>query len=169
MNYYLLVLRILHIGAGAFWVGATLSLAFSIKPALKEKGGTGQKFIDYLITKKRFGTESAGAGGMAGVAGLLLYWHDSQGFTSAWMHSSTGIGFAVGAVLGLIAFIFGVLTDRQLKAMAELREQIGDTPSEEQTSQLQSLDKRLSTNLNICAGALSLSVWIMAVARYLVF
>jgi len=85
------------------------------------------------------------------------------------MKSSTGIGFAVGAVLGLIAFIFGVLTDRQFKAMAELRAQFGDTPSEEQTSQLQSLDKQLSTNLYICAGTLSLSVWIMAVARYLVF
>ena len=169
MNYYLLVLRILHIGAGAFWVGATLSLAFFIKPALKEKGGTGQKFIDYLITKKRFGTDSAGAGGMAGVAGLLLYWRDSQGLTSAWMGSSTGIGFAVGAMFGLTAFIFGVITDRQLKAMAEFREQFGDMPSEEQASQLQLLDKRVTTNLYICAAALSLSVWVMAVARYLVF
>jgi len=169
MDYYLLVLRILHIGAGAYWVGATLSLTVFIMPALKEKGGTGQKFIDYLITKKRFGTESTGAGAMAGIAGLLLYWRDSQGLTSAWMHSSTGIGFVVGAVLGLIAFVFGVLTDRQLKAMAELRAQFGDTPSEEQTSQLQSLDKQVSTNLYICAGALSLAVWVMAVARYLVF
>jgi len=169
MNYYLLVLRILHIGAGAFWVGATLQLAFFIKPALKEKGGTGQKFIDYLVTQKRFGTDSAGAGGMAGIAGILLYWHDSQGLTSAWMHSSAGIGFAIGAVLGLIAFVSGVITDRQLKAMAELRAQFGDTPSEEQTSQLQLLDKQVSTNLNICAAALSISVWIMAVSRYLVF
>ena len=169
MNYYLLVLRILHIGAGAFWVGAALSFAFIIKPALKEKDGTGQKFFDYLVTKKRFGTDSAGAGGMAGVAGILLYWHDSQGLTSGWMHSGAGIGFTTGAVLGLIAFIFGVLTDRQLKAMAELREQFGDIPSEEQTSELQLLDKRVTTNLNICAITLTLSVWIMAVARYLVF
>ena len=169
MNYYLLFLRILHIGAGAFWVGAALSFAFIIKPALKEKDGTGQKFFDYLVTKKRLGTDSAGAGGMAGIAGILLYWHDSQGLTSAWVHSSTGIGFVVGAVFGLIAFIFGILTDRQLKAMAELREKFGDTPTEEQMSQLQSLDKQLSTNLYICAGTLSLSVWIMAVARYLVF
>jgi len=169
MNYYLLVLRILHIGAGAYWVGAALSLAVIIRPALKEKGDTGQKFIDYLITKKRFGTESAGAGAMAGVAGLLLYWHDSQGLTSAWIQSSTGIGFVIGAVFGLIAFIFGVLTDRQLKAMAELRAQFGDTPSEEQTSQLQMLDKQLSSKLNICALTLTLSVWIMAVSRYLVF
>ena len=169
MNYYLLVLRILHIGAGAFWVGATLSLAFFIKPALKEKGGTGQKFIDYLITKKRFGTDSVGAGGMAGIAGILLYWRDSQGLTSAWMHSSTGIGFAIGAVFGLVAFIFGVITDRQLKAMAELREQFGDTLSEEQISQLRLLDKRVTTNLNICAISLTVSLWVMAVARYLVF
>jgi len=169
MNYYLLILRILHIGAGAYWVGSTLLLAVLIKPALKETAGSGQKFIDYLITKKRFGTESGGAGGMAGIAGLLLYWYDSQGLTSGWMHSSAGIGFVAGAVLGLIAFIFGILTDRKLKAMATLREQIGDTPSDAQTSQLHLLDKQLSSNLTICAITLTLSLWIMAISRYLVF
>ena len=106
---------------------------------------------------------------MAGIAGILLYWRDSQGLTSAWMHSSTGIGFAVGAMFGLIAFIFGVLTDRQLKAMAELREQFGDVLPKEQTSQLQTMDKRVTTNLNICAISLTLSLWVMAVSRYLVF
>jgi len=169
MNYYLLFLRILHIGAGVFWVGSTLLYAVVIAPALRETKGSGQKFIDYLITKKRFGTESAGAGGMAGIAGILLYWHDSGGLTSGWMHASSGIGFAVGAVLGLIAFIFGILTDRKLKAMAKLREQFEDRPSEEQISHIQLLDKQLSTYLNICAGTLILSLWIMAVSRYLVF
>lgn len=169
MNYYLLLLRILHIGAGVFWVGSTLLLAFVITPALKATGGSGQKFIDYLITKKRFGTESAGAGGMAGIAGILLYWRDSQGFTSAWMESGAGIGFGVGAVFGLIAFIFGVLTDRKLKAMALLREQIENAPSAEKTMQLQELEKQQAAYLNICAITLVLSLWIMAVARYLVF
>ncbi|NJC95595.1 MAG: hypothetical protein FIB03_04530 [Anaerolineae bacterium] len=169
MNYYLLVLRIFHIGAGVFWVGSTLLLAFVITPALKATGGSGQKFVDYLITKKRFGTESAGAGGMAGLAGLLLYWNDSQGLTSPWMGSSAGIGFGVGAVLGLIAFVFGVLTDRKLKAMAGLREQIENAPSNEKTMQLQELEKQQATYLNICVITLILSLWIMAVARYLVF
>lgn len=169
MNYYLLFIRFLHIGAGVYWVGSTLLLAFVITPALKATGGSGQKFIDYLITKKRFGTESAGAGSMAGIAGILLYWHDSQGFTSAWMGSSAGIGFGVGAVLGLIAFVFGVLTDRKLKAMAGLREQLESAPSDEETSQSQELEKQQTTYLNICAITLTLSLWIMAVARYLVF
>jgi len=169
MNYYLLLLRILHIGAGAYWVGSTLLLAFIITPALKETGESGQKFVDYLIKNKRFGTESAGAGGMAGIAGLLLYWNDSGGLTSAWMHSSAGIGFGIGAGLALIAFIFGILTDRKLKAMLQLREQIQDTPSDEQTSQLQVLGKQQSTYLYICAAALSLALWVMASARYFVF
>ena len=169
MNYYLLFLRFLHIGAGVFWVGSTLLLAFVITPALKETGASGQKFVDYLIKNKRFGTESAGAGGMAGVAGILLYWHDSQGFTSAWMTSSAGIGFGIGAVLGLIAFIFGVLTDRKLKVMVQLREQLESAPSDEQMSQLQALGKQQTTYLYICAGTLTLSLWIMALARYFVF
>jgi len=169
MNYYVVLLRILHIGAGAYWVGSTLLLTMVITPALKETEASGQKFVDFLIKKKRFGTESAGAGGMAGVAGLLLYWRDSGGLTSAWMQSSVGIGFGVGAVLGLIAFIFGVLTDRKLKAMVQLREQFQDTPSDEQRTQLQMLGKQQSTYLYICAATLSLALWIMASARYFVF
>lgn len=169
MDYYLLLLRIFHIGAGAFWVGNVLLLALVINPALKETGGTGQKFVDYLVKKKRFGTDSAGAGGMAGIAGILLYWRDSQGFTSAWMSSSAGIGFTVGAILGLIAFIFGILTDRRLKAIAQIREQSESTPTDEQLSQLQSLSKQQTIYLYICAVSLVLAVWVMAVARYLVF
>lgn len=169
MNYYLLFLRFLHIGAGVFWVGNTLLLAFIITPALKETGGAGQKFVDYLITKKRFGTESAGAGGMAGIAGLLLYWYDSQGLTSAWMGSSAGIGFAIGGALGLIAFIFGIFTDRKLKAMALLREKLENEVSDERMSQLQVLGKQQTTYLYICAGTLILSLWIMALSRYFVF
>jgi hypothetical protein len=85
------------------------------------------------------------------------------------MESSAGIGFAVGGVFGLIAFIFGILTDRKLKAMAGLREQLESAPSDEKSSQLQGLEKQQTTYLNICAVTLTLSLWIMAVARYLVF
>jgi uncharacterized membrane protein len=169
MNYYLLFLRILHIGAGVFWVGSTLLLAFVISPALKETGESGQKFVDHLIKHKRFGTESAGAGLMAGIAGFLLYWRDSQGFTSAWMQSSVGIGFGIGAGLALIAFIFGVLTDRKMKALLQLREQFQGTLTDEQTSQLQVLGKQQSTYLYVCAATLTLALWVMASARYFVF
>jgi uncharacterized membrane protein len=164
-----LVLRILHIGAGVFWVGSTLLLATVINPALKSTGESGQKFVDYLVKHHRFGTESAGAGGMAGLAGLLLYWRDSAGLTSSWMTSSAGIGFAVGALLGLIGFIFGFLNDRNMKVMVQLREQIQGTPTGEQSSQLQQLGKQQNMYLSICTVSLTLALWIMATARYYVF
>jgi uncharacterized membrane protein len=169
MNYYLLVLRILHIGAGVFWVGSTLILATVISPALKKTGESGQKFVDYLVKHHRFGTESAGAGGMAGIAGLLLYWRDSAGLTSGWMTSSVGIGFAVGALLGLIGFIFGFLNDRNMKVMLQLREGFQGTPTDEQMSQLQLLGKQQNMYLSICTVSLTLALWIMATARYYVF
>jgi len=169
MNYYLLFLRILHIGAGAYWVGNVLVLAVFINPALQATGESGQKFVDYLVSKKRFNTESMGAGLMAGIAGLLLYWRDSNGFTSAWVHSGAGIGFGVGAGLALIAFLFGILTDRKMKAITQLREQFQGTPSDEQVSQMQVLRKQQTTYLYICTAALVLALWVMASARYFVF
>jgi uncharacterized membrane protein len=169
MDYYFLLLRIFHIGAGVFWVGSVLMLAFVINPAVLETGESGQKFMDFLVKNKRFGTESAGAGTMAGIAGLLLYWHDSQGLTSAWMQASPGVGFGIGAVLGLIGYIFGILTDRKLKAMTALRAQSGEALTEDQAAELQVLGKQQKSYLMICAGALVLSLWTMAVARFLVF
>jgi len=169
MDYYLLFLRFLHIGAGVSWVGSTMVLAMFINPALKATDGTGHKFIDHLITKKKFGTSAEGAGSLTGIAGLLLYWHDTNGLTSAWMSASPGIGFAIGGVFGLIGYVFGIITDRQLKALALLREQMGESPSSEQTSQLQTLDKKKDTNLMISTGTLVLSLWIMALARYFAF
>jgi len=144
-------------------------LATFINPALKATNGSGHKFIDYLITKKRFGTSAESAGSLVGIAGLLLYWHDTNGLTSAWMSASSGIGFAIGGIFGLIGYIFGIITDRQLKAIALLREQMGESPSAEQTSQLQTLEKKKDTNLNISTGTLVVCVWIMALARYFAF
>lgn len=169
MNYYLLVLRILHIGGGVLWVGSTLILATVINPALKKTDESGQKFVDYLVKHHRFGTESASAGALAGLAGLLLYWRDSVGLTSGWMTSSTGIGFAVGALFGLIGFMFGFLNDRNMKVMLQLREQFQGSPTDEQMSELQLLGKQQNMYLSICTVSLILALWIMATARYFVF
>lgn len=48
--------------------------------------------------------------------------------TSTQFQLQAGLSLATGAVLGCIAFIFGVFTDRKLKVPAELREQFGDVP-----------------------------------------
>ena len=71
------------------------------------------------------------------------------------------------AGLALIAFIFGILTDRKIKAVLQLREQPQGMPSDEQMAQIQVLRKQLTTYLNFCTATLVLALWVMAKERYL--
>jgi hypothetical protein len=85
------------------------------------------------------------------------------------MRSGAGIGFAVGAGLALIGFIFGILVGRKTKAMVQLGAQFQGKPADEQMLQMQSLKKQQTTYLNLSAVMLVLALWAMAIARYLVF
>lgn len=103
------------------------------------------------------------------LAGALLYWHDSNGFTSAWMTSSTGIGFGIGAVFGLIAFVFGAIFGSTNAKLTQVGAQIQGKPTEEQLAQIQALQKRIKTVSPIHIYSMILAMLFMATARYLVF
>jgi len=169
MNIYLVWLfRIIHIVAGVFWVGGTLIMTFFISPTIGATGEAGQKFVGYLMNNKKFSNRMAAAAGLTILAGVILYWNDSQGFTSAWMDSGAGRGFGIGAGFALIGFIFGLLIGRTTKAMAELGAQMQGKPSPEQVTQMQAIRKQQATYSNISTAALILAVIFMAIARYLV-
>jgi len=111
----------------------------------------------------------ATAAGLTIVAGFILYWIDSAGFTSAWMSSGAGRGFGIGAAFALIGFILGLLVGRTTKAMAELGAQFQGKPSPAQLAQMQSLSKRQASYANTSAAMLIIAAIFMAIARYLVF
>ena len=169
MDYYLLLLRILHIGGGVYWVGGVLIMAFYISPTVAATAESGQKFVTYLMNNKKFSAGMTRGGMLTILAGFLLYWHDSSGFTSPWMRSGAGIGFGVGAGFALIGFIFGILVGRKTKAMVQLGAQFQGKPTDEQMQQMQSLKKQQTTYLNLSVVMLVLALWAMAIARYLVF
>ena len=167
MIYLIWLLRIIHIGAGVFWIGASLTALLFLGPAVGATGEAGQRFMGYLINTKNLSGRIAGAAGSSVLAGAILYWIDSQGFSSAWMKSGAGIGFTIGAVFGLIGFIFGILVGRMNKAMAQLGAQMQGKPSPAQLTQMQTIQKQLATYSKITVPALILSVIFMSVARYL--
>lgn len=171
MNYLVLLLRILHMGAGVFWVGGALIMTFFISPTAGATAESGQKFILHLMNNLKFSARMSAAAGLTILAGFLLYWIDSDGFTSAWMRSGPGIGFGIGAAFALIGFLYGILLARTMKAMAQMGARLsqGSPPSSEQMAQLQSLRNQQVTYSKINAIALILSVLFMAIARYLVF
>jgi hypothetical protein len=110
----------------------------------------------------------AAASGSTILAGFILYWIDSQGFTSAWMRSGAGRGFGIGAGFALIGFVFGILIGRSTKAMAQLGAQMQGKPSAAQLTQMAAIRKQQATYSIIATVSLILAVVFMSIARYFV-
>lgn len=168
MDYLHIVLRIIHIGAGIFWVGGTLMMSFFIAPAVGATAEAGQKFVGHLMGNLKFSQRMSAAAGSTVLAGAWLYWLDASG-SSLWARSSTGIGFGIGAVFAIIGMVYGIMVGRTTKAMAQLGMQIQGKPSGEQLAQLQTLQKRQAQQARIASITLILAVIFMAIARFLVF
>ena len=54
MNYLLLVLRLIHIVGGVFWVGSALLMNFFVGPTIRETGDAGKQFAGYFMTRTKF-------------------------------------------------------------------------------------------------------------------
>ncbi|MCI0555928.1 MAG: hypothetical protein L0287_33715, partial [Anaerolineae bacterium] len=129
----------------------------------------GQKFVGHLMGNLKFSNRLAAAAGLSILAGFILYWIDSDGFTSPWMTSGAGRGFGIGAGFALIGLVFGILVGRTTQTLLQLSAQIQGKPSPEQLRQIEALRKQQITYSNINVVVLVLAVIFMAIARYLVF
>ena len=109
MHIFTIILRFLHVFGGAFWFGSAIFMGFFISPAVAATAEAGQRFMGHLVLKARVHTIIAAVAGTTILAGALLYWIDSDGFSSAWTRSGPGVVFGIGGFFGLIGFIFGMM------------------------------------------------------------
>lgn len=152
MNYLMLLLRLTHIFAGVFWVGATLTTSIYLR-SNKD-----------ITARTRLATAMTVAGILNVLAGYAMYWLDSDGFRSAWMHSGPGIGFAIGGAFGLLGLLLRILANGNMKKMNQFA--VGDG---EPSPNLVALEKKLARLDVLNVWALIIAVLFMAIARYLVF
>lgn len=170
MDIFLLVLRLVHVFGGIFWVGGSLMMNFFIGPTIGATAQAGKQFVGHLMTRTNLPMALTISAILTVLAGGFLYWHDSQGFTSLWMSAGPGIGFGIGAVSALIGFVFGIMVGQLNTKMALIGSQIKDGgPTPEQLAQLQKVQNQLKVVSPINAGSLIISVVFMSIARYLVF
>lgn len=166
MHYLTVVLRLLHIVSGAFWFGSSMMMSFFISPTVAATDDAGKRFMGYLVKQRRVVTIISALAGITVVAGACLYWIDSEGFSSAWTWSSTGLVFGLGGILGLIGFIFGMQIGTNINKIVKTGSEIQGKPTAEQMGLIQAAQKRLKVVGPISAYCLILAVICMSVARY---
>jgi uncharacterized membrane protein len=170
MDAYMVVLRIVHILAGVFWVGSALLIFFFLQPAAREVGPAAGPLMTHLSQKKRLPDITLAAAGLTILAGLLMYWRDSGGFDPDWIGTAFGVAITVGSVSAIAAVALGASVVRpsmkKAGAIAQAAAAAGG-PTPEQGAEIQALQQRVSAIGNIVTPLLVLAVIAMAAARYL--
>ncbi len=168
MNVYLLVLRWIHILSGVFWAGSTFLMATFIEPSIRGSGPEGGKVMQ-KIAARGYARVMGIAGGLAILAGLLLYWTASGHLRLAWIMSGQGLALTLGGLSAIIAMFVGIgLAGRTVGRMQALGAEIqasGGPPSPEQAAQLASLGEQLRNAGVWNAGLLAFTVLAMAGAQ----
>ncbi|NOT06013.1 MAG: hypothetical protein HOP27_15575 [Anaerolineales bacterium] len=167
MDLLVWLLRILHIGAGILWAGGAIQLAFFIGPTITATAEIGKQFSSHLMGRLRFRMFMTITATTTVLAGGMLYWIQSEGLSSAWLNSSAGIGFTIGAGFGLIAFVFGIIFGNATAKLSRISEQIDGKPTNEQREQIQNIQNQIAFVAPIHITSMIISVLFMAMARYL--
>ena len=170
MWFVILLLRLIHIVAGAFWAGAAVAYFFFFAPTAKGLGPAGPKFMQDLVGKHRYPLFMNVSSLLTILAGLALYWFSSGGFSAAWIISGPGLGFTLGSLAALGAFGIGFFGIRpraeRMGALSAAIAAAGGPPTAEQGAELGRLDAEMHAYERWDVLLLVLSLALMATARY---
>ncbi len=162
--------RLVHILSGVFWVGGVLIFSQFVFPAARALGPAGGPVMDQLTRVRQLPRALLTAGGLTVVSGVALYWHDSMGFTGAWMGTLTGMILGGGGLAAIVAIVIGLTinapTAKRLGALAARVQAQGTPPTPDQAAEAQRLQHRLGSALRAVSALLVLATAAMALGRY---
>ncbi len=165
----IIVLRFLHIIAGALWVGASAAYAFLFIPAVTASESAGETVMKKL--GPRFHAFMAIMANVTVLAGILLYSRFIVATGLQWIWSTgSGITFTLGAAAGIISFIMGgaffAPTQKKIESLAH-EMQASERPSVEQVTRMNSLQAKMLKAGQLDFVLMVLALGSMAVARYM--
>lgn len=167
MDLTTILLRVIHIMGGAFWFGAAAMLAFFIEPTVSATGREGGAFMRHLSVQRKLPIVIAIGSVLNILAGGILYWRASDGLSSRWITSDPGVGFTVGAVAAIVAWVIGFGVSRPAidrMGAASARVMAGDASAE---AEVAACSRRLHVAGLAGFYLLAIAVAAMAAARYL--
>jgi uncharacterized membrane protein len=171
MTAEILVLRLIHILGGIFWLGSGLFTSIFLMPVLTASGPAAGPIMMGLQQRRLFNVLPIVAL-LTIASGLRLMWITSAGFAPAYFASGTGRTLAWGGAAAIVGFVLSVLvarpaTVRAMKLSASLAAAPDSRTRETITAKLTRL-RRLGTIASMAAVIMVvLSAAAMATARYI--
>jgi uncharacterized membrane protein len=163
------VLRLIHVVAGAFWLGAAVTMFLFLQPTARATAPEGQRFMLHLLRNRRFSEVVLVAALLAGAAGGVLFWRDT-GFELESMTQPQGLGFSLGGIAGglaLLLFVFvGYPAGRRLVAISGRLATERRPPSEDEQRGLAAAQRVLGRVGAAVLVLLVIAAAAMATARY---
>ena len=166
----LILLRVIHVLFGVFWVGTAMFNAAFLIPTVRALGPAGGAVMQEIAQKRKLPIYFFISGILTVLSGIGLFWHDSAGFTNEFMRSRGGMTFGFGGLLAIITLFLGifVITPAAIRA-SKLGATIaagGRPPTPEQGAEMQRLQAKLGSMGWVAAVLLTGTTIAMAVARY---
>ena len=169
MQIELLVLRLIHVVGGIVWVGSTFFSFIWLLPSVVKAGPAGGQVMVNL-QKRHFMTVLPIVAILTMLSGVRLMQIVSSGFSAAYFRTPTGRGFAISALLSILAFLVGITVSRPATVrIAKLQQ----TAASDQTSkelvqtEIKKLQSRAAMSGTIVMSLLMLAAAGMAIARYM--
>lgn len=166
----ILVLRLVHVLAGTFWVGTTVFTAAFLLPVLSEAGPAAGNIMAGLQRRKLMVWMPIIAL-LTLLSGLRLLWLVSGGFSPVYFETSRGLTFALSGTFAVLAFLLGLLVGRPaMQRVGTLTQAVASAEGGDRDrllSEVQAL-RKVSARTGLWAAVLLVFATAgMAVARYM--
>ena len=162
MDFYVILLRIIHIFGGIYWVGTAFFLAVVLVPASRRLGANSMTVTGPVYSNPMFGIGFAASAILTTVAGTLLWWEISDGFNADYMGSDQGIVLSIGVLAGFLGFGHGL---GALGRYGRKFEQAYTAEPRDVEAATQA-ENKIARNSYISLGLMIISVVGMSSARY---
>jgi hypothetical protein len=167
----MVVLRLIHIVSGVFWVGAFIVMAGFLFPAVRATGPQGGRVMQEVMQRRRLPVYLGVAAGLTILSGFVMYGRIAGATNGAWASTRPGMTYGIGGLAAILAVIVGAVVagpaGRKLGKLGERVQASGGPPSAEQAAQMAALQARVGHGMQAVAFLLLVAVVAMAIARYL--
>ena len=102
-----ILLRLIHILAGIFWVGSVFLIAGFLIPTMRASGPEGGRFVQTLMERQRLPLYLGVAGALTVLSGAGMYARMVTATHGAWAGTGPGIAFGVGGLAAVIGGFTG--------------------------------------------------------------